>query len=52
MSVKCELERTGRTSVVRTCPICGKRFYARSHQKLCRKCKQTVDIGRRRFREG
>lgn len=32
--------------VGRTCPVCGKHFFARSHQRMCQKCKQIV--GRRK----
>lgn len=51
MSMKCVNERSTSRSVSRVCPICGKRFFARSHQRVCRKCKQTAKLGHRRFRE-
>ncbi len=51
MSMKCVNERSTSRSVSRVCPVCGKRFFARSHQRLCRQCKQTVKLGRWRFRE-
>ena len=39
-----QCNKTGRFG--KTCPVCGKHFFAHSHQKLCCECKKMV--GKRR----
>ena len=47
MSWKAYTQRNTSSSVSRICTVCGKRFFAHSHQRMCRKCKKVV--GRRRI---
>lgn len=53
MSYKALTERTHSRSVSKICPLCGRVFYAHSHQHLCKKCKQAhgKSLGFRRFKE-
>lgn len=46
MSWKAYNERITNERIGKTCPVCGKHFFARSHQRLCKKCKLLV--GKRR----
>jgi hypothetical protein len=52
MSFKALSERTHSRSVSKVCPICGRTFYAHSHQRMCKRCKQMhgKSLGFRRFK--